>query len=36
MSEWRRMSDNPFPWRHKDVILSVFARDDPTVTELFR
>jgi hypothetical protein len=36
MSEWKPMSANPFPWDHEDVIVMAFARDEPSVVEIFR
>lgn len=33
---WKPMSDNQFPWLHKDVIIAAFDKDDPTVIETIR
>lgn len=35
-TEWQPMSANPFPWKHKDVIVIAFACDDPKTVEIFR
>lgn len=36
MSGWKLMSDNSFPWPHKDVIIVAFAKDAPQEIEIFR
>lgn len=36
VSDWRPMSENAFPWAHKDVILVAFDENDPDAIEIFR
>lgn len=36
MSDWRPMADNPFPWKHRDVILAVFDQEKPEEVEILR
>lgn len=33
---WHPMSDNSFPWKHKDVIIAAFDKDNPSIVQVFR
>ncbi len=36
MMTWRPMTDNSFPWSHKDVILVAFDKDNHNTVQVFR
>jgi len=33
---WRPMSENSFPWPHKDVLILAFDKDNETLIDIFR
>lgn len=33
---WKPMSENPYPWDHKDVLIVAFDKDAPETRETFR